>query len=79
MPQIFIPEAFILRDSLNRDMKQWHALARELFKESDVDENGDGRSLVGFWKYLRDWKILYAVHNWDYDAVATSDFGLLWL
>lgn len=39
-PRWCTPRASSLRDSLLRDVKQWQAIARLRFKESDVEEDG---------------------------------------
>ncbi|MCJ1245233.1 hypothetical protein MMC30_002436 [Trapelia coarctata] len=78
LPKMFLPEAFQLRDSLNRDVKQWHSLARTLFKESDIDADGDADPYWGSGSIRERQKMLLSVDNWDHDAVAASDFGLLW-
>lgn len=40
LPRCCIPEAYRLRKTLIRDMKQWRAIAMARFKEDDVNEEG---------------------------------------
>ena len=78
LPRWYIPEAYRLRDSLVRDVKQWHAIARANFKETDVDE---GTGTDPWWgsAFMRErQEFLEKVDNWDCDAIASSDFGILW-
>ena len=78
LPKWCIPRAFYLRENLIRDVKQWHAIARARFKPSDVHEDGDTDPWWGSACIRERQKILAAVDNWNYDIIASSDFGLLW-
>ncbi|KAI9876911.1 MAG: hypothetical protein M1830_005312 [Pleopsidium flavum] len=77
LPRWCIPEAYRLREKLIGDVKQWHAIARARFRETDIDEDGGDQ----WWgsSFIRErQKILGKVDNWDYDSIASSDFGVLW-
>jgi len=77
LPRWWIPEAYRLREKLVGDVKQWHAIARGRFRETDIDEDGGGP----WWgsPFMRErQKILGRVDDWDYDSIASSDLGLLW-
>ena len=78
LPRWWIPEAYRLRQILIRDIKQWHALARARFKESDVDEDGSADPWWGSAFIRERQNFLREVDNWDADAIASSDFGILW-
>ncbi|MCJ1387791.1 hypothetical protein MMC18_000634 [Xylographa bjoerkii] len=78
LPRWCMPKAHKLRDGLNEDVRQWHALARAQFKESDIAEDGDTDPWWGSTAIRERQKILGNVENWDYDSIAASDFGLLW-
>lgn len=75
--QLFMPRATALRESLMRDFRTWHSVARAGFKETDVEEDNTDR----WWGLLaiRERQRLFTqVDGWDYDALASLDFGLLW-
>ena len=78
LPRWWIPEAYRLRKSLIGDVKKWHALARTRFKESDVDEDGAADPWWGSAFIRERQKILREVDNWGADAIASSDFGIIW-
>ena len=78
LPRWCLPEAYSLRDSLNRDVKQWHAIARAKFQASEINEDGDADPWWGSTCVRQRQGILGALDNWDYDSIASSDFGLLW-
>lgn len=67
-----------LRDKLIQDVKQWHAIARVRFTETDINQDGDGDPWWGSACMRERQKILLNVDNWNHDAIASSDFGLLW-
>lgn len=78
LPRWCIPEAYRLRESLVRDIKQWHAIARTRFRQSDIDEDGGADPWWGS-AFMRERQgVLGKVDDWDYDAIASSDFGVLW-
>lgn len=78
VPRLFCRRGYALRDSLIQDVKKWHEIARIGFKESDVDDVGDSDPWWGSECIRERQKMLRKVDNWDDDAVASSDFGLLW-
>lgn len=78
LPRWLLPEAFTLRDRLIGNVKQWHAIARARFRDSDLDEDGDADPWWGCAAMRERQKTLGRVENWDHDAIASSDFGLLW-
>ena len=73
LPRWWIPEAYRLRDSLTKDVKQWHAIARAQFKDSDVEEDGTdpwwGSALI-----RERQKLQVVVDNWDHDTTAACLF-----
>ena len=78
LPRWCIPEAYRLRDSLVLDVKQWHAIARARFKETDIDKNGGADPWWGS-AFMRERQNFQKdVDNWDHDAIASSDFGVFW-
>jgi hypothetical protein len=77
LPRWCLPRAHALQRSLTRDVRQWHAIARSRFQESDIKEDGSDP----WWgsEFIRDrHDFLQKVDSWDDDAIATSDFSLLW-
>ena len=78
LPWWCMPKAHKLRNGLNEDVRQWHALARAEFKESDIAEDGDTDPWWGSTAIRERQKILGSIENWDHDSIAASDFGLLW-
>lgn len=77
-PRWYIPEAYRLRRNLIQDIKQWHAKARERFRETDIGEDGGADPWWGSAFVRERQKMLTKVDNWDCDSLASSDFGLLW-
>ena len=73
-----MPQAYRKRDTLMANVRQWHAIARTRFREADISEDGDGDPWWGC-EAMRDrQKYLGRVDNWDDEAIAASDFGLIW-
>lgn len=73
-----IPQAYRKRDVLMANVRQWHAIARMRFRESDIFGDGDGDPWWGCEAIRERQKYLKTVDNWDDEAIAASDFGLLW-
>lgn len=78
LPAWYIPEAYRLRKNLIEDVKKWHAKAREGFRETDIDKEGGADPWWGSAFMRERQKMLEKVDNWDYDSLASSDFGVLW-
>ena len=78
LPRWMIPTAYAIRDSLLGNIKQWHAIARAQFKETDIDEDGDADPWWGSAFIRGRQRIFQAIDNFDYDAYASSDLGFLW-
>lgn len=78
IPKWCIPEAYRLRKKLIQDVKQWHAIARARFQETDINENGGSDPWWGSAFMRERQNILKKVDNWDHDSIASSDFGILW-
>lgn len=78
LPRWCIPRAFVLRESLQRDVKEWHAQARVLLRSSDNSQLSGSDPWFGLAAMRERQEILGAVDNWDHDAIASSDFALLW-
>lgn len=77
LPRWCMPRISSLRDGLLRNVKQWHAIARLRFRESDVEEDGYD-PWWGSASMRERQKFLGAVENWNFYAVAFADFGFLW-
>lgn len=77
-PRWCIPKVYRLREKLIQDVKQWHAIARKRFHETDINEDGGADPWWGSAFMRERQNILKKVDNWDYDAIASSDFGVLW-
>jgi cytochrome P450 len=78
LPRWLAPEAHRLRNSLTRDVKQWQDIARGCFRAQDVASDGDSDPWWGSAFFRHRQQYLMAVDAWDHEAVASSDFGLLW-
>lgn len=77
-PRWCFPEPYRLQEGLIRDVKRWHAIARACFRENHVDKE-TGRDPWWGSAFIRERQsILGNVDNWDYDSIASSDFGVLW-
>lgn len=85
LPKWWMPRAFALRESLNKDCKTWHSLARALSRHSDNKEghfwtdNASPDSPLWGLAAMQDRQAIFEkVDNWDHDAMAASDLGFLW-
>ena len=78
VPRWFIPRAYHLRRTLVQNVRQWHAIARAQFKDSDIHKDGDLDPWWGSACIRERQKMLSAIDNWDHESIASSDFGLLW-
>lgn len=79
LPRWMIPKAYAVRDSLLRDIKEWHAIARAQFRESDIGDDADADPWWGS-EFIRGrQKIFAGIDNFDYDAYASSDLGFIWV
>lgn len=78
LPRWCVPEAYRLREKLVQDVKQWHAIARAQFRDSDIDKDGRADPWWGSAFMRERQEILEKVDNWDRDSLASSDFGVLW-
>lgn len=77
LAQWFMPRAVQLRESLMRDFRTWHSVARSSFRDSDVEPDETDR----WWglSAIRDRQRLYSkVDDWDHSTLASLDFGLFW-
>lgn len=77
-PRWCIPKVYRLREKLIQDVKQWHAIARSRFHETDINEDGGADPWWGSALIRERQNILKKVDNWDYDSIASSDLGVLW-
>lgn len=78
LPIWMIPKAYAIRDELLDNIKQWHAVARAQFTDSSVDADGDFDPYWGS-GFIRSRQDMFAsIDNFDYDAYAASDLGLIW-
>ncbi len=78
VPRWCIPEAYRLQKSLIQDVKIWHAIARARFQESDINKETGNDQWWGSAFVRERQSILGNIDNWDYDSIASSDFGVLW-
>lgn len=78
LPKWCMPQAYKMRDSLIQNVKQWHAVARARYRESDVCEAEDRDPWWGCQVIRERQTYLGQIDNWDHDSIASSDFGLLW-
>lgn len=77
-PRWCFPKPYWLQEGLIRDVKRWHAIARACFQESHVDKETGCDPWWGSAFIRERQSILGKVDNWDYDSMASSDFGVLW-
>lgn len=78
LPSWCMSRATVLRDSLNRDVKTWHSIARACFKQSDIEPVGGSDRWWGLAAMRERQTLFEGVDNWDTHSIASSDFGLLW-
>lgn len=73
-----IPEAYETRDKLLGNIKQWHAYARKHFDGTKIDVDGDADPFWGS-EFIRARQDMFmSMDGFDYDALASSDFGAIW-
>jgi hypothetical protein len=78
LPRWCMSRAFVLRESLNRDVKTWHSVARACFQQSDIEPVGRADRWWGLAAMRERQTVFEGVDDWDHDSMASSDFGLLW-
>ncbi|KAK4225247.1 cytochrome P450 [Podospora fimiseda] len=78
LPRWLNRRACALRDSLTQDTKKWHAIARDLTRDSKAQGDEGVARYWGVPAMMERQKILHSLDKWDDDSVASSDFGLLW-
>ncbi|KAI9648309.1 hypothetical protein NHQ30_002942 [Ciborinia camelliae] len=80
-PRWLIPDAYEARDKLLASVKQWHTFARAYFKEESVSPDGDADPYWGS-LFMRERQgvggIFSNTDNFNDDARAASDLGLIW-
>ena len=77
LPKWCMPKAYALQNKLVSNVKQWHAIARARFQESDVDSEGFD-PWFGSQLMRERQNFLPNIDDWDADAVASADIALLW-
>ena len=78
LPRWMNTKAYAARDKLLASISQWHAVARALFKESMIDEDGDTDPYWGS-SFMRDRQRTFdAADSFDHRAHAASDLGFIW-
>ncbi|KAI9876361.1 MAG: hypothetical protein M1830_006662 [Pleopsidium flavum] len=78
LPRFMIPEAYRIRDKILIDIKQWHAYARTHFDKSKIGPDGDADPYWGS-EFIRARQDMFlSMDDFDYDALASSDFGAIW-
>ncbi|KAK8123976.1 hypothetical protein PG999_003894 [Apiospora kogelbergensis] len=76
IPKFIMPGIYACRSRLHRQFKVWYTYARTHFKESDINEDGDGDPYWGSnWMRERQ-KALDIIQ--DDDALAAGDLGVAW-
>lgn len=77
-PSWMIPKAYAIRNKLLANIKEWHSIAREEFRESSVHSDGDFDPYWGS-EFIRSrQKLFESIDDFDYDAYAASDLGFIW-
>lgn len=74
----WLPRPYALQKSLLSDVKQWQDIARANFKSSDIDADGDADPWWGSACMRERHEFFLGVDNWDHDAIAAAELGLLW-
>lgn len=77
-PRLLVPEAYQLQESLIGDVKIWHAIARARFQESEINPETGNDPWWGSAFIRERQQMLKRVDGWDYESIASSDFGVLW-
>ena len=75
-PEWMIPKAYAVRRGILQNIKEWHATARmhcnKFSKEADYDLSWGS-------EFMRDrQEIFEGIDEFDHDAYASSDLGLIW-
>lgn len=78
LPRWVSPKAYAARDRVFENIKGWHKVARENFKSSCVDVDGDADPFWGS-EFIRSrQKMFEGFKGFDADAAAASDLGFIW-
>ncbi|TGO52383.1 hypothetical protein BCON_0142g00090 [Botryotinia convoluta] len=81
LPRWLIPDAYEARDKLLASIKQWHAFARDHFKEASISPDGDADPYWGS-LFIRERQaeggIFATTDNFGEDARAACDLGFIW-
>lgn len=78
LPRFLIPEAYEIRDKILNNIKQWHAYARKHFDRTKIDADGDADPFWGCEFIRARQQMFLSMDDFDYDALASSDFGAIW-
>lgn len=76
-PRWLVPRAYLNRDKVLRNMKNWHSLARDNFNESLIEPDGHDPCYGSALMRARQ-EYLSQIDSFDADALASQDLGLLW-
>lgn len=78
LPRLLYPKAYAIRDRMLSMIKRWYAFAKDNFTEDVVDADGDFDPFWGSEHMRHRQNVLRNVDNFDDDAMASSDLGLIW-
>ena len=78
LPRFLIPDAYKIRDKLLDNIKEWHAYARKHSDRTNFDDVGDADPYWGCEFIRARQQMFLRMDNFDYDALASSDFGAIW-
>jgi hypothetical protein len=77
-PEWLIPRAFETRRKVLQTIKDWHTTARAHFSKTGVGRGADSDPYWGS-EFMRSRQEVFdGIEDFDYDAYASSDLGLIW-
>jgi hypothetical protein len=77
IPWFLAPKAYADRRKVLNAVKTWQKHARDNFTDSAIDADGDDP----FWgcRFFRErHQMFLEMDGYDYDAIASQDFGAIW-
>ncbi|KAK0616091.1 cytochrome P450 [Bombardia bombarda] len=79
IPSFIMPGPYRIRDRVRGQLKSWYVFARQAFRESDIDPDGDGDPVWGSELVRHLQTVLHDERRThDDDAMSAHDLALLW-
>ncbi|KAL9122095.1 MAG: hypothetical protein Q9187_001355 [Circinaria calcarea] len=78
IPEWMMPQAYAIRRKILSNIKEWHATARKKTKDNNIIQDKDFDSWWGS-DFMKDRQgVFEGIKEFDYEAYASSDLGLIW-